>query len=202
MLVGLKKAVELSGLHPNTLRTYADKGIIKATRLSPRGRRLYDSESFNLHKRDEKADESKLVCYCRVSSSKQKDDLVRQVAYMRQQFSDAEIIQDVGSGLNYKRKGLQDILRRLMQGHKFTLIVAHRDRLCRFGFELLEYLLQCNGSEIMVLDKTSHSPQQELTEDLLAILHVFSCRMHGLRRYTDKIKTDKNLSVTTAETTL
>ena len=202
MLVGLKMAVELSGLHPNTLRTYADKGFIKATRLSHRGRRLYDSESFNLYKKGEKTDESKIICYCRVSSSKQKDDLVRQVTYMRQQFPYAEIIQDVGSGLNYKRKGLQDILRRLMQGHKFTLIVAHRDRLCRFGFELFEHLFHCNGGEIMVLDKTSYSPQQELTEDLLAILQVFSCRMHGLRRYTDKIKTDKDLSDTAAKATL
>jgi len=202
MLVGLKKAVELSGLHPNTLRTYEDKGIIKATRLSPRGRRLYDSESFNLYKKGEKTDESKLVCYCRVSSSKQKDDLVRQVAYMRQQFPNAEIIQDVGSGLNYKRKGLQDILRRLMQGHKFTLIVAHRDRLCRFGFELLEYLFQYNGSEIMVFDKTSHSPQQELTK----ILHtdIFSCsyRRYNIKHYCYKIKTDKDLSDTAAKATL
>lgn len=202
MLVGLKKAVELSGLHPNTLRTYADKGIIKATRMSPRGRRLYDSESFNLTRKEDKNDEKSLVCYCRVSSAKQKDDLVRQVAFMRQQFPDAEIIQDVGSGLNYKRKGLQDILRRLVQGYKFTLVVAHRDRLCRFGFELLEYLFQQNGGEILVFDKASHSPQQELTEDLLAILHVFSCRMHGLRRYSNKIKTDKNLSDTATEATL
>lgn len=92
MLVGLKKEVELSGLHPNTLRTYADKGIIKATRLSPRGRRLYDSESFNLYKKGEKTDESKIICFCRVSISKQKDDLVRQVVYMQQQFQHSEII--------------------------------------------------------------------------------------------------------------
>ena len=99
-------------------------------------------------------------------------------------------------------KGLQSILRRIMQGDKFTLIVAHRDRLCRFGIELFQFMLEQNGGELMVLDKSEVSPQQELTEDLLAILHVFSCRMHGLRRYENQIKEDKNLSDTATETTL
>lgn len=129
-----------------------------------------------------------------------KNDLARQVAFMREKFKNAEIVKDIGSGLNFKRKGLQTILQRLLQGHKFTLIVAHRDRLCRFGFELINYLFEQNGGEIMVLDNTEASPQRELTEDLLAILHVFSCRMHGLRRYENEIKEDKNLSDETTET--
>ena len=135
-----------------------------------------------------------VVCYCRVSSGKQRDDLARQVTYMRQQFPDADIVKDIGSGLNFRRKGLQTILRRLLQGDKFTLIVAHRDRLCRFGFQLFEFLFNENGGEIMVLDKSDGTPEQELTQDLLSILHVFSCRMHGLRRYEDQIKKDTNLS--------
>ena len=140
-----------------------------------------------------------VVCYCRVSSQKQKDDLARQVVWMREQYPNAEIIKDIGSGLNFKRKGLRAILQRLLQGDKFTLIVAHRDRLCRFGFDLIEYLFEQNGGEIMVLDKTELSPEQELTTDLLSILHAFSCRLHGLRRYESEIKEDKNLSNSEAE---
>lgn len=200
MLVPIRKAVLLTGLSPNTLRKYADNGTIKA--VKPNGRtRLFDvTDLYNL--RGVAEDHPSVVCYCRVSSAKQKDDLARQVAFMREQFPNAEIIKDIGSGLNFKRKGLQSILQRLMQGHKFTLVVAHRDRLTRFGSQLFEFMLQQNGGELMVLDKIEVSPQQELTEDLLAILHVFSCRLHGLRRYECKIKEDKNLSVESTEDTI
>ena len=200
MLVPLRKAVQLTGLSPNTLRKYADNGTIKASK--PNGKtRLFDvSDLHNLRGTDDQL--PSVVCYCRVSSAKQKDDLTKQVAFMRQNYPQAEIIQDVGSGLNFKRKGLQTILQRLMQGHKFTLIVAHRDRLARFGFQLFEFMFQQNGGEIMVLDKLEVSPQQELTEDLLAILHVFSCRMHGLRKYETQIKEDKDLSDPKTETSV
>lgn len=199
MLVPTRKAVELTGLAANTLRKYADTGKIKAQRIDG-GNRLFDVTSLVSLKAETKGGKP-VVCYCRVSSGKQRNDLVRQVAYMREQFPNADIIQDIGSGLNFRKKGLQTILQRLMQGDKFTLVVAHRDRLCRFGFELIQYLFELNGGEIMVLDNHEVSPQHELTEDLLAILHVFSYRMHGLRRYENQIKEDKNLSDTGTETT-
>lgn len=129
-----------------------------------------------------------------VSSTKQKDDLARQVAFMRQNFPEAEIIQDIGSGLNYKRKGFCSILEQLMRGDKLTIIVAHRDRLCRFGFEVVDFLVKQNGGEIMVLDKLETSPESELVQDILSIIHVFSCRIHGLRRYACSIEQDKDLS--------
>lgn len=197
MLVPLRKAVLLTGLSANTLRKYADNGTIKA--VKPNGRtRLFDVT--DLHNLKGVPDgRPSVVCYCRVSSPKQKDDLARQVASMRQRFPQADIVQDIGSGLNFKRKGLRSVLQRLLQGDKFTLIVAHRDRLCRFGFDLVSYLFEQNGGEIVVLDNPEASPERELTEDLLAILHVFSCRMHGLRRYADQIKADKDLSDEGAE---
>jgi predicted site-specific integrase-resolvase len=113
---------------------------------------------------------------------------------MREKFPQAEIIKDIGSGLNFKRKGLRSVLDRLSQGTKLTIVVAHKDRLARFGFELIEYLVNKNGGEILVLDKVSFSPQRELVEDILSILTVFSCRMHGLRRYHSEIQEDPNLS--------
>ncbi|MEG4883315.1 recombinase family protein, partial [Microcoleus sp. K1-B6] len=128
--IPLRKAVKFLGLHANTLRKYADEGKIKSIK-NEAGQRLYDVESYQ----QRGAIGSAIVCYCRVSSTKQRDDLARQVEFMRQQYPDAEIIQDIGSGINFKRKGLQALLVRLMRGDQLTIAVACRDRLCRFGFE-------------------------------------------------------------------
>ena len=185
--VPLRKAVEKLGLHPNTLRRYANEGKIPIIK-NEAGQRLYDVEAYIRG-----AANASLVCYCRVSSSKQKDDLNRQIAYMQSLYPKAEIIKDIGSGLNFKRKGLRTILDRLLRGDKLKVVVACRDRLCRFGFELIQYMVEQNGGEILVLDKTVHCPQTELTTDLLSIIHVFSCRMHGLRKYSKKIKEDKDI---------
>ncbi|MDR9898546.1 IS607 family transposase [Aetokthonos hydrillicola Thurmond2011] len=192
--IPLRKAVEFLGLHPNTLRKYADEGKIKSIKNAA-GQRLYDVESYT------RGDSARVttICYCRVSSSKQRDDLDRQVAYMQSLYPQAEIIRDIGSGINFKRKGLQSLLDKLMRGDKFTLIVACRDRLALFGFELIQYLVEQNGGQIVVLDKTVYCPESELTQDLLSILHVFSCRMHGLRKYSKKIKEDLSKTDTTAE---
>lgn len=186
--VPLRTAVARLGLHPNTLRRYADEGKIETIRNAGRQRQ------FNIESYTREQPTSGVLCYCRVSSTKQKDDLARQVVYMQQQFPEAEIIQDVGSGINFKRKGLQAVLERVLRGDRLTVICAHKDRLARFGFELIEFLVRARGGEIVVLDRTDVSPESELTKDLLQILHVFSCRMHGLRRYRDQIKEDKTLS--------
>ncbi|WP_407900752.1 IS607 family transposase [Scytonema sp. NUACC26] len=198
--IPLRKAVEFLGLHPNTLRKYADEGKIKSIKNSA-GQRLYDVESYtrgdstrttrHSPQRGEPAHGGgSTICYCRVSSSKQRDDLERQVVYMQSLYPTAEIIRDIGSGINFKRKGLQSLLERLMRGDKFTLVVACSDRLARFGFELFQFMVEQNGGQIVVLDQTLHCPESELTQDLLSILHVFSCRMHGLRKYSKKIKED------------
>ena len=169
------------------MRKYAAEGKIQSIK-NEAGQRLFDVESYVRG-----AVVTSLICYCRVSSTKQRDDLERQVEFMRQQYPTAEIIKDIGSGLNFKRKGLRTLLNRLMRGDKLKVIIACRDRLCRFGFELFQYLVEQNGGEILVLDKTVHCPESELTADLLAILHVFSCRMHGLRSYSKQIKEDPNI---------
>jgi predicted site-specific integrase-resolvase len=106
---------------------------------------------------------------------------------MREKYPKAEIIKDIGSGLNFKRKGLLSLLERAMRGDSLQLVVAHRDRLARFGLELIKYIVETNGGELVVLDQTTYSPEQELSKDLLNILHVFSCRMHGLRNYKKQV---------------
>ena len=185
--IPLRKAVEFLGLHPHTLRKYADEGKIESIK-NEAGQRLYNVESYQ-----RQAVKPAVICYCRVSSTKQRDDLVRQIAFMREQYPESEIVQDIGSGLNFKRKGLQSLLVRLMRGDKLTIVIACRDRLCRFGFELFEFMAEQNGGSIVVLSNPIHCPETELTADLLAILHVFSCRMHGLRSYSKKIKEDPTI---------
>ncbi|WP_083305386.1 IS607 family transposase [Moorena producens] len=139
-LVPLRKAVELTGLSRNTLRKYADDGTIRCEK-TPGGTRFFDTESLlSLGRRQPR--QPTTICYCRVSSTKQRDDLARQVAYLHSLFPGAEIIKDIGSGLNYKRKGLKAILERIVRGDQLTIIVACRDRLTRFGFELIEYLVR------------------------------------------------------------
>ena len=188
-----RKAAERLGLHPQTLRRYAAQGKIPYYRNAG-GQRLYDVDAY-LRGRAAPA----VVCYCRVSSAKQRGDLARQVEQMRGLYPDAEIVTDIAGGLNWRRKGLRGILERLHRGDKLEVVVAHRDRLARFGFELIEWLVEQNGGSIVVLNQPDASPESELTEDLLAILHTFSCRMHGLRRYRTAIAQDPGLSEHSAE---
>ena len=118
----------------------------------------------------------------------------RQVALLQSRYPGAEIVKDIGGGLNWKRKGLVALLERLHGGEKLCIVVAHKDRLARFGFELIDGLAKQNGGEVVVLDESKCSPEQELTEDILSILHTFSCRLYGLRKYRNQIKEDPNLS--------
>jgi len=177
-----KEATKTLGLHPNTLRCYADNGTIESFRTKS-GQRRYNVDAYlGLQK------QSVTICYCRVSSPKQRDDLGRQVEFMQSRYPNAEVVKDIGSGLNYKRKGLKSILERAMRGDKLEVVVAHKDRLARFGFELIEWIIQLHSGKIVVLKQTHLSPSPELTTDLLSILHVFSCRMHGLRNYKSQVR--------------
>lgn len=188
MYVTLREAKKILGLHPNTLRKYADDGIIESIK-TPSGQRRFNVESFI----NQKQSTIQTILYCRVSSAKQTDDLQNQKDYLLSKYPGAEIIADVGSGLNFKRKGLRAILERLLQGDSIKLVVAERDRLCRFGFELIEYLVTKNGGEIVVLNQSEYSPEGELVSDILSIIHVFSCRVRGMRKYKNQIKEDSDL---------
>lgn len=176
-----REACKILGLHANTLRTYANDGRIETIKTYS-GQRRYNVDTFI-----GSVSEQKRFCYCRVSSPKQRDDLERQVAFMSERYPDYEVIRDIGSGINFKRKGLTSILESAMRGDVVTLVVAHKDRLTRFGFELIKYIIERNGGKLVVLDQAVFSPEVELTKDLLSILHVFSCRLHGLRNYKKQV---------------
>jgi excisionase family DNA binding protein len=192
------EAAEQTGLNINTIRRWADEGRIYSVRTKG-GHRRVDVSEYLLPKPTSGSREC-TVCYCRVSSAKQKDDLQRQVEFMQKQHPQAEIIKDIGSGINFKRKGLLSILERSLSGDVVTLVVAYRDRLARFGSGLVEYILARNGGKLVVLNEVLLSPKEELTRDLLTILHVFSCRLHGLRKYKAEIQDDPHLSDDSAET--
>ena len=191
MLVPSRVAASELGVHPNTLRNWANAGRIKVVKTKT-GQRRYDLSTL-VDDPNRSSEASKCICYCRVSSAKQRDDLERQIASMREKFPDYEIVSDIGSGLSFKRKGLLSILERAMRGDVKELVVAYKDRLCRFGFDLIEWFIQKNGGRILVLDNPSVSPYTELTRDLLSVLHVFSCRLHGLRKYSRRIKEDPDV---------
>jgi hypothetical protein len=102
---------------------------------------------------------------------------------MRLKYPNHEIVTDIGSGLNYKRKGLQTILDDAMRGAVEEVVVAHKDRLCRFGFELIQRVVENNQGRIVVCNSVVGSPNDELVDDITSILHVFTCRFYGRRQY-------------------
>lgn len=196
--VTTRKASEALGVCASTLRRWADEGKIRFIRTTTANQRLYDVESF-LRDREATTSEREHILYCRVSSAKQKDDLERQITFMRNRYPNHTIVTDVASGINFKRKGLLSILESVCAGNVAEIVVAHKDRLARFGFDLIKWLVEFHGGRIVVLEEVSHSPQQELVSDLLSIITVFSCKMHGLRKYHSKIKEDPDLSECGAE---
>lgn len=194
--VPARKAREILGLSDGTLRHMDQCGDISVIR-TPGGKRLYNVQKF-IRERCEngrEADTRKRICYCRVSSANQRPDLQRQVDYLQSKYPTHEIIKDIGSGLNFKRKGLKTILDYAYKGILGEVVVAYKDRLCRFGFDLLEHIFKTqSNADIVVLNQVHLSPEEELSRDILQILTIFSARMHGLRKYKIKIHEDQTLS--------
>ena len=127
----------------------------------------------------------KTIGYCRVSSHKQKDDLERQIdnvkTYMYAKGYQFEIITDVGSGINYNKKGLNQLIDMITNSEVDKIVVLYKDRLIRFGYELIENLCNKYGTTIEIIDNTEKSEEQELVEGLIQIVTVFSCRLQGKR---------------------
>ena len=135
----------------------------------------------------------KQVAYARVSTSGQKDDLKDQLSYSRQ-YANAqgivldEEISDIGSGLNYKRQKWNNLLDEVMNNKIDKIYITYKDRFIRFGYDWFENLCKKHGTEIIVLNNIDTSPDKELVDDLISIIHVFSCRLYGLRKYKKKIR--------------
>jgi len=132
----------------------------------------------------------KKICYCRVSSAKQKSDLERQIKFMKERYPSHEIIKDIGSGINYERKGLKDIIEKAINGEIEELVIAYKDRLTRFGYEMIEWLIEkySQGKIIIINKDEEETPTEELTKDIVAIMNVYVAKVNGLRKYNAKIK--------------
>ena len=188
-----KNACDILGVHFKTLYNWEAKGKKESIR-TPGGKRLYNVKKYIAENRNKKyREQPKLkICYCRVSSYSQKDDLERQILFMKNKYPNYRIIKDIGSGLNFKRKGLKKIMDYAINGEIEELIIAHKDRLCRFGFEMMEHLItEYSDGKIIILNETNLSPTEEMTKDLVSIINVFSARINGLRKYKKEIKSLK-----------
>jgi predicted site-specific integrase-resolvase len=197
--VTTKKAAEILSCVPRTLRNMDRDGRIQTIRTE-HGQRKYNIKEYinrtrpNQDFKPKVACEKLNVCYCRVSSRGQKDDLERQVDYIKEKYPSHTIIKDIGSGLNFKRKGLQTLLDLSFKGSLGEIVVTYKDRLCRFGFELLQDVFKRQSdSKIVVLNQSIGSPESELANDIIQILTVFSAKVHGLRKYRNSIKEDKDI---------
>ena len=208
--VGGKKASEIIGVHQRTLYLWEKKGLIKTIRTTG-GKRLYDVEKYikeqicedenknkntiscnNLDELD-KEKEKLNICYVRVSSNGQKDDLERQKNLMVKLYPNHKIIEDIGSGLNLNKRGIKKIINLAIDGKINEVIVAYKDRLTRFGFELIEELIQkySKGKIVILNEKEQIEPEEELVKDVMSILNVYIAKMNGLRKYNKVNKSIK-----------
>ena len=197
-----KEASEQLNVTVWTLQEWDRKEILKAYRNLKTNRRYYTQEQIDdflgIKKQREDA---KTIIYCRVSNQGQKDDLTNQIEFLKT-FCNAkaeivdEVLIDIGSGLNYNRKNFNHILEMAEQGKVKKLYISHKDRFIRFGYDWFEKFLRENDCEIIVVSNEKMSPQEEMIQDLISIIHVFSCRIYGLRKYKKQIKDDvKNESI-------
>ena len=180
----IHKFSKMIGVSAQTLRNWDANGKLHPHHTTASGYRYYSDEQLN-QVLDVKPENRITIGYCRVSSLKQKDDLERQIecvrTYLIAKGQPFEIISDIGSGINYKKKGLQELIKRISQNQIGKVVVLYKDRLLQFGFELVEYMASLYNCEIEIIDYTEKSEQQELVEDLVQIITVFSCRLQGKR---------------------
>ena len=186
-LVKIGEAATLIGSTPNTLRKWEQTGELLPARKTKGGTRYYAvSDLLALGSVD-----APTIGYARVSSHDQKNDLVRQ-AELLETFCAArgwrfEIISDLGSGMNYRKKGLKRLLEMILRRQMHRLVLTHKDRLLRFGAELVFTLCEIQGIEIVIINKGSEpSFEEELAQDVLEIITVFSARLYGSRSHKHK----------------
>jgi predicted site-specific integrase-resolvase len=188
-----KEFGKLIGRTTNTLQKWDRTGKLKSHRSPASNRRYYTHDQYLEYMGLVSNGKGQTAVYARVSSVAQKPDLANQVAALQTYCTEHEIkvdlwMQDVGSGLNYKRKQFNQLFEMVELGQVKMVIVAHRDRLVRFGFEWFEAFCERHGTKLVVINGDKLSSGKEMVEDLMAIVTVFSARFHGLRSYRKVIK--------------
>jgi predicted site-specific integrase-resolvase len=189
-----KETSEILGVHPRTLYLWDAKGLIDTIR-TPGNHRLYNVKKFLDEKKCKSAvcedldsldiKDNLNICYVRISSNGQKDDLERQKEMMIQKFPNHLIIEDIGSGLNLNKRGIRKIIKLAISGKVKELVVAYRDRLTRFDFELIEDIIRTysSGRIIVLNEEYKLEPEEEIVKDIMAIMNVYVAKINGLRKY-------------------
>jgi putative resolvase len=193
--ISTSKAAKLLGVTVKTLQRWErEKRLIPIARTST-NRRLYTISQIRTFiglKQTGGREPTRIVAYCRVSSAAQKPALVNQRRVLEEfivakGLVNVEFIEEIGGGLNFKRKKFLMLMDEIGRREIKILILAHRDRLTRFGFEWFEHFAKAYCCEVLVLNQERLSPEQEMVQDLMTIVHCFSSRLYGLRNYRKKL---------------
>jgi len=191
MLLSAGQLAKELGVHIETIRRWDKEGKIKATRTSG-GHRRFDLNQVKAMLDNEKLKDKRVtVIYARVSTPNRKDDLNRQIerleSYCTAKGWEYKTISDIGSGINYNKKGLQKLIEMIISNQVERVVINYKDRLVRFGYELIEKICNLKGVEIVIVSQDeSKTFQQEMVEDILLILTVFSAKLYGSRSYKNK----------------
>lgn len=182
-LMSIGKFAKRVGVNVVTLRRMEKRGELLPAHISSGGTRYYSIDQLKYFGKNNK--EKLVVGYCRVSTPSQKDDLANQVNYVKTYMLSRgyrfQIIEDIGSGINYNKKGLKELIDKINNQEISKVVVLYKDRLVRFGYELIEYMCAINGADIEIIDNTEKSKEEELTDDLIQIVTVFANRLYGQR---------------------
>ena len=182
-----KTVSQMLGVSAQTLRNWDKEGKLKPSYVKSNGYRYYSEDLILSYTQERKTKKNlNVIGYARISSKKQSDDLERQVnninQYLKSTYDSFDIITDIGSGINYKKPGLMKLIEKINKKEVDLIVVLYKDRLVRFGFELIEYFAALNNVKIEVLDKVDKNQDEELIEDLVQIITVFSCKIQGKRK--------------------
>ena len=174
-----------------TLRRWADNGTVQCVRYGTKGKRLYNMsdlcDHLGVQTEEKNQQKTETIIYARVSSVYQKEDLQRQIKDLQTAYPQHTVLSDIGSGLNFTRKGLLTLLERVLRGVVQEVVVMHKDRLCRYGVELLEFIFKKAGTRFVVHGQDAEpNDTRELADDLLAITTVFVARHNGKRSATNR----------------
>lgn len=187
-----REAGKILCLSAVTLREYDKQGKIETIRTEGNHRR-YNVKKYLLEKSNIEPTRRKII-YARVSTRKQSDNLGRQIESLRQIYPSHELVSDIRSGINFKRKGLQTLLDYAIEGTLEEVVVSYKDRLCRFGFNMFERLFKrLSNAKIVVLNKSSSSENEELADDIITVVTVFSAKINGRKRYTQDKKGEERI---------
>lgn len=186
VLMSIGKFAKELGVTPEHVRTMHRTGEVIPARISGKGTRYYSEEQLRDLKNSRTPQrEEKVVAYCRVSTKSQKDDLEKQVenvkSYMYAKGYSFEVITDIGSGINYKNKGLQELISLIDSNQVAKVVILHKDRLVGLGFELIQLLCDLHDVKIEIIDNSERSNEEELTDDLIEIITVFANKLYGSR---------------------